>query len=78
MHFQLVQNFPFFTILLCLISAVICSVLSGKAARFVNTALLITVTVMNALVFMYVNMTGESYVYMMGHFPAPWGNEIRV
>ena len=78
MHFQLVQNFPFFTILLCLISAVICSVLSGKAARFVNTALLIVVTVMNALVFMYVNMTGESYVYMMGHFPAPWGNEIRV
>ena len=78
MHFQLVQNFPFFTILLCLISAVICSVLSGKAARFVNTALLITVTVMNALVFMYVNMTGESYVYMMGHFSAPWGNEIRV
>ena len=21
--------------------------------------------------------TGESYTYMMGHFPAPWGNEIR-
>ena len=20
---------------------------------------------------------GESYTYMMGHFPAPWGNEIR-
>ncbi len=22
-------------------------------------------------------MTGESFVYWMGHFPAPWGNEIR-
>ena len=21
---------------------------------------------------------GESFVYMMGHFPAPWGNEIKV
>ena len=21
--------------------------------------------------------TGESFTYMMGHFPAPWGNEIR-
>ena len=20
---------------------------------------------------------GASYTYMMGHFPAPWGNEIR-
>ena len=78
MHFELVQNFPFFTILMCLISAVICSVLNGKAARIVNTVLLIAVTVMSAMVFMYVNATGESYVYMMGHFPAPWGNEIRV
>ena len=22
--------------------------------------------------------TGESYTFMMGHFPAPWGNEIRI
>ena len=78
MHFQLVQNFPFFTILMCLISAVVCSVLSGKAARIVNTVLLILVIIMNAMVYMFVSATGESYVYMMGHFPAPWGNEIRV
>ena len=26
----------------------------------------------------FVLSTGEPYVYMMGHFPAPWGNEIRV
>ena len=78
MHFQLVQNFPFFTILMCLISAVVCSVLSGKAARVVNTLLLVLVIIMNAMVFMFVCTTGESYVYMMGHFPAPWGNEIRV
>ena len=78
MHFQLVQNFPFFTIIFCLISAVICSILNGKAARIVNTVLLILVIVMNASVFLFTLATGESYVYMMGHFPAPWGNEIRV
>ncbi|MDO4188028.1 MAG: proton-conducting transporter membrane subunit [Lachnospiraceae bacterium] len=78
MHFELVQNFPFFTILMCLISAVLCSVLNGKAARLVNTILLITVTIMSVMVFGFVLNTGESYVYMMGHFPAPWGNEIRV
>ena len=78
MHFQFVQNFPFFSILLCLISAVVCSILNGKAARVVNTLLLLLVTVLNIFVFMFVVNTGESYVYMMGHFPAPWGNEIRV
>lgn len=25
----------------------------------------------------YLLSTGESFVYWMGHFPAPWGNEIR-
>ena len=78
MHFELVQNFPFFTILMCLISAVLCSVLNGKAARAVNTILLLAVTIMSVCVFGFVLRTGESYIYMMGHFPAPWGNEIRV
>lgn len=78
MHFELVQNFPFFTILMCLICAVVCSVLNGRVARIVNTGLLVAVTVMSAAVFLFTLSTGESYVYMMGHFPAPWGNEIRV
>ena len=78
MHFQLVQNFPFFTIILCLICAVICSILNGSAARKVNAFLMTVVAVMSAMVFVFTISTGESYVYMMGHFPAPWGNEIRV
>ena len=78
MHFELVQNFPFFTILMCLICAVLCSVLNVKVARIVNTCLMIAVAVMSLMVFGFVTSTGESYVYMMGHFPAPWGNEIRV
>lgn len=78
MHFELVQNFPFFTILMCLICAVVCSVVSTKVARLINTCLLLAVTVMSVMTFLFVLGTGESYVYMMGHFPAPWGNEIRV
>lgn len=78
MHFELVQNFPFFTILMCLICAVVCSVLNEKAAKVVNTVLITAVIVMSAMVFVFTINTGESYVYMMGHFPAPWGNEIRV
>ena len=36
------------------------------------------VGVMSFLVLLQVCLNGGYYVYMMGHFPAPWGNEIRV
>ncbi|MED9822349.1 MAG: proton-conducting transporter membrane subunit [Christensenellales bacterium] len=73
-----VQNFPFFGILLTLICAVVTSVLKGRQARWLTMALITAVTVMTGAVLTYTLVTGESYVYMMGHFPAPWGNEIRI
>lgn len=39
-------------------------------------AILVTTAMSGAVLLSCVN-TGESYTYMMGHFPAPWGNEIR-
>lgn len=76
MHF--IQNFPFFCILLTLICAVITSVLRGRQARWLTMGLIIAVTAMTGAVLVYTLATGDSYVYMMGHFSAPWGNEIRI
>ena len=73
-----VQNFPFICIILTLFTGPLSSILSGKAAKRINTILIPLVGVMNAAVFAFVAKTGESYIYIMGHFPAPWGNEIRV
>lgn len=75
---ELVQNFPFFSIILSMFSGTISSVLSGKAARRLNTAVISIVGIMSAAVLAFTIQTGESYVYWMGHFPAPWGNEIRI
>ena len=72
-----VQNFPAVSILLCLFAGIISSGLRKNAARFVNKALLLTEIVLNACVLLYTVRTGEAYVYVMGKFPAPWGNEIR-
>jgi len=72
-----VQNFPFFSIILSMFSGTVCSVLPRKAARAVNLIMLSVVAVMSAAVLAFTINTGESYVFMMGHFPAPWGNEIR-
>ena len=70
-------NFPFFSILISLFSGTICSVLPAKAAKAVNRLVIAAVGLMSAVLLLYLLSTGESFIYWMGHFPAPWGNEIR-
>ena len=74
---EVVCNFPCVSILLSLFSGTICSILPGKAAKVVNRLVLIAVGTMSGILLLYLLGTGESFVYWMGHFPAPWGNEIR-
>ncbi len=63
---------------MCLAGGVICSVLKGKHARRFTISLVTVILLMSASVLAFVLKTGESYTFMMGHFPAPWGNEIRI
>ena len=72
-----IQNFPFFSILLSLGSGVLTSIMGRKTARLWNTFILVVITVLSAVLFVYMIGVGEPYTFMMGHFPAPWGNEIR-
>ena len=72
-----IYNFPFFSIILSMFSGTVSSVLNGKWARRLNFAVLIVVGTLSAILLGYCINTGESFTYMMGHFPAPWGNEIR-
>ncbi len=73
-----VQNVPFLSIMLSMFSGTISSVLPGKYARRLNTVMVSIVAVLSGwlLVFLLQSEIG-SYTYMMGHFPAPWGNELR-
>lgn len=72
-----VQNFPFFSIILAMFSGIVSSVLPRKTARNLSLAVIGVTGLMSAAVLWFCMKTGESYTYMMGHFPAPWGNEIR-
>ena len=75
---NLVQNFPFFSIILCLAAGVLSSILSGKAAKILSFSLVFVLGIMNSFVLADVLQAGDSYTFMMGHFPAPWGNELRI
>ncbi|WNX86242.1 proton-conducting transporter membrane subunit [Agathobaculum sp. NTUH-O15-33] len=73
----LFQCLPAVSIFLCMIAAIFSSGLSGKNARRLSILLLSTVSVLSLLTLIYTLGTGESFVFRMGRFPAPWGNEIR-
>ena len=75
---EFVQNFPCFSIMLCMFAGIISSALKGKAAKMVNMAVLCINILMSAAVLLFAAYAGEFYVYVMGKFPAPWGNELRV
>ncbi|MCD8333863.1 MAG: sodium:proton antiporter [Clostridiales bacterium] len=74
----LVQNFPFFCIILSMFSAIISFPMNHRWAMRVHPIMVTAVLVMSLGVLGYVTSTGESYTFMMGHFPAHWGNEIRI
>lgn len=70
-------NLPLFCIVACLLCSVISSVLRGKAARYVSLFLTAGVFSASILVLIYVNQKG-TVTYLMGHYPHPWGNELRL
>lgn len=72
-----VQNFPCISIILCLFAGIISSGLRDKAAMWLNAALLTVNTLLSAFTLTYTLSIGQPFVYVMGKFPAPWGNEIR-
>lgn len=70
-------NLPLFCIVLCLLCAVASSMLRWRAAGLLTVLLAASVAVMSAFVLALVLKTGQSVTYTMGHFPHPWGNELR-
>ncbi len=74
---ELWQSIPFACILLPLGSAAMTSALKGRWAR--NWTIFVITAVTGLSVAFVALMSGfeGSYTYMMGHFPAPWGNELR-
>jgi multicomponent Na+:H+ antiporter subunit D len=75
---ELIQNIPFFCIMITLFSCSISSVLPGKYARWLNAVVLSAVIAMSGWLLAWLLQSNiGSYTYMMGHFPAPWGNELR-
>jgi hypothetical protein len=73
----LVYNFPLLTVVPCLLSAVVCSMVSGRVARYITTAVLALISAFSAVVMISCLADGASFTYALGFVGAPWGNELR-
>lgn len=72
-----VTNIPLFTIVLSLFSGVLCTMLPARSARRYTVVWECALIALTGAVLLYTFETGEPFTYVMGEFPAPWGNEIR-
>lgn len=77
-HVNWIHNIPFFSIFLAMFCGIITPLIkNGKTAYKVHALMVLIVAIMSAILLVNVTITGESFTFMMGHFPAPWGNELR-
>ena len=72
-----IRNFPLFSIIFSLFSSVLCMNLNGRQAKRYTVCYECVLIALAGAVLWYVSATGEAFTYVMGEFPAPWGNEIR-
>ena len=75
---SLIQNVPLFTIVLSLLCAVVSFVGGRKVSRCASIALLSLSTLAQGSLMIYCYVNRLSYTFMMGHYPAPWGNELAI
>lgn len=74
---DIIYNFPAISLIISMGAAIVSSALNGKWARRLCYVIVTGVGILSAFSFELCRTTGQSYVYKMGRFSAPWGNEIR-
>ena len=73
-----VYNFPFFSIFLCMVSAILLSVVrSDKLSYTWSMCVAFICGLLSLILTVYLYKAGVSFAYTMGKFPAPFGNEIK-
>ncbi len=77
-HVNWIHNIPFFSIFLAMLSGIITALVkNGKIAYKIHMGMILIVGIMSAALLVDVSAKNEIFTFMMGHFPAPWGNELR-
>ena len=71
------QNIPMLGIMLCVFGALCSLMLKAKSAKNLSLLICIIVIALSSILLAYVVKADLSFTYAMGHFPSPFGNELR-
>ena len=74
---ELARNVPFVCVLLPLVAGIVCAVLPRRASKALCFVTVLALTAANAFLSLSFVRGAEPFTYPMGHFPGPWGNELR-
>lgn len=74
---DIVRNFPAISLILSMGAAIVSSALNGKWARRLCYFIVSLIGVLSLCAYNFCKITNNFYIYKMGRFSAPWGNEIR-
>jgi len=78
-HLNLVHNIPFFSIFFAMFCGIITPLIkNGRTARRLHGTMVAIVGILSVILLVNVVQEREAFTFMMGHFPAPWGNELRI
>ncbi len=72
-----IENFPFFSIVLSMFGGIISFAFNGKWAKRLCVVIILIVMVLSTTLAVFIDESNVMFTYMMGHYPAPWGNELR-
>ena len=72
------QNLPFFSILIAMLAAIVSPLIRrNKTAYLLTVAVNVLILIFSVIVALCTYRAGTSFTYWLGHYPAPWGNELR-
>ena len=72
-----IANFPFFCILITMFGGILTSMVNRNWAFRINTVVITATLILNGALLFFLIKDPQYFTYMMGHYPAPWGTEIR-
>ena len=73
-----VNNVPFFSIFIAMVAGIITPLIkTERVALRVTRFAAVIIGLLSAWLLCSLVQRGEYFTYMMGHYPAPWGNELR-
>ncbi len=75
---NIAHNIPFISIFLAMFAGIITPLVNdGKKSCLIHKLTTIIIGILSVLLLIHVNYNQERFTFLMGHFPSPWGNELK-